>query len=118
MPSTMNPMSPPAAPAPVPSGLGTERRMGLLMAAGLVVLPFALQAGGLTMTSAVDCVLLALVGLGLNLLLGTTGLVSFGHAAWFGLGAYKLAIMPQGLCPVSVLLPLAPRLSSPFGSSP
>ncbi len=106
MPSTMNPMSPPAAPAPVPSGLGTERRMGLLMAAGLVVLPFALQAGGLTMTSAVDCVLLALVGLGLNLLLGTTGLVSFGHAAWFGLGAYTLAIVQQRLLPGSVLLPL------------
>jgi branched-chain amino acid transport system permease protein len=31
---------------------------------------------------------LAIAGLALNLLLGTTGLVSFGHAAYFGLGAY------------------------------
>jgi ABC-type branched-subunit amino acid transport system permease subunit len=31
---------------------------------------------------------LAIACLALNLLLGTTGLVSFGHAAYFGLGAY------------------------------
>jgi branched-chain amino acid transport system ATP-binding protein len=73
---------------------------------GLVLLPFALLGGGLTMTSVVDCVLLAMVGLGLNLLLGHTGLVSFGHAAWFGLGAYAMAIFQLRLFPQSVVLPL------------
>ena len=29
----------------------------------------------------------------LNLLLGTTGLVSFGHVAYFGIGAYICAIL-------------------------
>lgn len=77
------------------------------MLAGLIVLPFILLAGGLTMTSVVDCVLLAMVGLGLNLLLGHTGLVSFGHGAWFGLGAYAVAIFQKQLFPQSVVIPLA-----------
>ncbi len=34
----------------------------------------------------------AIFGLSWNLLSGTTGLVSFGHAAFFGLGAYTVAI--------------------------
>ena len=30
--------------------------------------------------------------MGLNLLVGYTGLVSFGHGAWFGIGAYAAAL--------------------------
>ncbi len=82
------------------------RTLGLLLA-GLVVLPFVLLAGGLTVTSAVDCVLLAVVGLGLNVLLGQTGLVSFGHGAWFGIGAYAVAILQRRFFPDSVMIPIA-----------
>jgi len=42
---------------------------------------------------ATDIAILALVAASLNLLLGTTGLVSFGHAAYFGIGAYTCAIL-------------------------
>lgn len=96
--------------APVPPGSDAARHemkvwAGMLIS--LIVLPFALQAGGLTMTSVVDCVLLAMVGLGLNLLLGHTGLVSFGHGAWFGLGAYGVGILQLRFFPDSVLMPLA-----------
>jgi branched-chain amino acid transport system permease protein len=35
----------------------------------------------------------AIAGLGFNLLLGYTGLLSFGHSAYFGLGAYCAAFM-------------------------
>ncbi|HBI83660.1 MAG TPA: ABC transporter, partial [Alcaligenaceae bacterium] len=73
---------------------------------GLVVLPFLLQAGGLTVTSAIECVLLAVVGLGLNVLLGNTGLVSFGHGAWFGIGAYAVAIFQLRFFPNSIVEPL------------
>lgn len=83
-----------------------EVRVFLGMLAGLVILPMALMAGGLTMTSVVDCVLLAMVGLGLNLLLGHTGLVSFGHGAWFGLGAYAVALFQKNVFPDAVVLPL------------
>ena len=42
---------------------------------------------------ATDIAILALFAASLNLLLGYTGLVSFGHAAYFGIGAYTCAIM-------------------------
>ena len=42
---------------------------------------------------ATDIAILALFAVSLNLLLGTTGLVSFGHAAYFGIGAYTCAIL-------------------------
>ncbi|MBX9710329.1 MAG: branched-chain amino acid ABC transporter permease [Xanthobacteraceae bacterium] len=38
-------------------------------------------------------VILALAAMSLNFLLGYTGVLSFGHAAYFGLGAYGAAIM-------------------------
>jgi branched-chain amino acid transport system permease protein len=49
-----------------------------------------------------------LLALSLNLLIGTTGLVSFGHAAYFGLGAYAFGLLMQrtGL-PVPLAIPLA-----------
>ncbi len=42
---------------------------------------------------ATEIVILALFALSLNLLLGYAGLVSFGHAAYFGIGAYTCAIL-------------------------
>lgn len=38
-------------------------------------------------------VILALFAVSLDLLVGYTGLVSFGHAAWFGVGAYMYALL-------------------------
>ena len=42
---------------------------------------------------ATDVAILALFAVSLNLLLGYTGLVSFGHAAYFGVGAYTCGIL-------------------------
>ena len=41
--------------------------------------------------------LTALVGIGLNVLLGLTGQVSFGHVGFYALGAYAVAILTVGL---------------------
>jgi branched-chain amino acid transport system permease protein len=38
-----------------------------------------------------------IAGIGFNLLLGYTGLLSFGHAAYFGVGAYSVAFMVKYL---------------------
>ncbi len=46
-----------------------------------------------TRSLATDIAILSLFATSLNLLLGTTGLVSFGHAAYFGIGAYTCAIL-------------------------
>ena len=45
---------------------------------------------------ATDIVIFAVFATSLNLLLGYTGLVSFGHAAYFGVGAYVCAHLHEG----------------------
>ena len=69
----------------------------LLAALGLLVLPPVLLALGLTMTSATEVVIYAIACMALNILVGHTGLVSFGHGAWFGLAAYAAALLQRNL---------------------
>ena len=45
----------------------------------------------ITLTTKV--VILGIAGIGLNLALGYCGLISFGHAAFFGLGGYVTGII-------------------------
>jgi ABC-type branched-subunit amino acid transport system ATPase component/ABC-type branched-subunit amino acid transport system permease subunit len=77
----------------------------LLAALGLLVLPPVLLALGLTMTSATEVVVYALACMALNILVGHTGLVSFGHGAWFGLAAYAAALLQRDLMPGSFFGP-------------
>ncbi|MEO9630381.1 MAG: branched-chain amino acid ABC transporter permease, partial [Sulfitobacter sp.] len=44
-------------------------------------------------TLATKAAILALAGVGLNIALGLGGLVSFGHAAFFGIGGYVMGIL-------------------------
>jgi branched-chain amino acid transport system ATP-binding protein len=67
----------------------------LIAAFGLLVLPPVLLALGLTMTSATEVVIYALACMALNILVGHTGLVSFGHGAWFGLAAYAAGLLQR-----------------------
>src|ERR1700716_3930780 len=67
----------------------------LIAALGLIVLPPILLALGLTMTSATEVVTYAIACMALNILVGHTGLVSFGHGAWFGLAAYAAALLQR-----------------------
>ena len=39
------------------------------------------------------CVLTALVGIGLNILMGLSGQISFGHIAFYAIGAYVSALL-------------------------
>jgi ABC-type branched-subunit amino acid transport system ATPase component/ABC-type branched-subunit amino acid transport system permease subunit len=78
-----------------------------IAAAGLALLPFAMHGIGLTLDTAIMVVVLSLATMGLNLLVGTTGLVSFGHSAWFGVGGYAAALAQKHLFPGQVLLPIA-----------
>src|SRR6201994_4359302 len=69
----------------------------LIAALALLVLPYLLLALGLTMTSASEVVIYATACMALNILVGNTGLVSFGHGAWFGLAAYAAALLQRNL---------------------
>jgi branched-chain amino acid transport system ATP-binding protein len=77
----------------------------VVAAIAMVALPLALLAGGLTLTSATDVVIFAIACMALNILVGHTGLVSFGHGAWFGLGAYAAALSQRHWFTGSVLWP-------------
>jgi len=60
-----------------------------------LLLPFALHALGLDyyLGTAGKIVVLAIAATSLNLVLGYGGMVSFGHAAFFGLGAYATGVL-------------------------
>ncbi len=73
----------------VPRG---SRHPLVLLALGLILLPWLVLAFGYTWGVATEIAIFALVGLGYNLLLGYTGLLSFGHAMFFGLAAYCVAL--------------------------
>jgi ABC-type branched-subunit amino acid transport system permease subunit len=75
-------------------------------ALALLIAPFALQAIGLTLTSATDLIIYAMAAIGLNLLVGFTGLTSFGHGAWFGIGAYAAALAHLHLFKGSFVAPM------------
>src|SRR5215467_4282281 len=77
----------------------------IIVALSLVVLPFALDLVGLPLRSSIDVVAFVVACMGLNILVGYTGLVSFGHGAWFGLGAYAAALSQRYWFPGSVILP-------------
>ena len=65
----------------------------LAIALVLAVLPGILGFLGLTTTSATEVVVYAIACMALNIIVGHTGLVSFGHGAWFGLAAYIAALL-------------------------
>jgi len=58
-----------------------------------------------------------IVSIGLNLLFGFTGLISIGHAAFLGTGAYTTAILLTRMAPIPfpVILILSGLLASVFG---
>ena len=61
--------------------------------------------------------LTAIVGIGLNVLLGLTGQVSFGHVGFYAIGAYTVAILMVKLgWPFLVALPAAIALSAATGA--
>lgn len=87
--------------------LNPKVRPLLVGAAALVLLPLVFQAIGLTLDAATVVVILALAAMGLNLLVGYTGLVSFGHAAWFGIGGYAAGLAQLHWFPGQIVLPFA-----------
>ncbi len=72
-----------------------------------MALPVALAAMGLSHNTGTMIVALAIAAMGLNLCVGYTGLVSFGHGTWFGIGAYAAGLIQLNWFPGQIWLPLA-----------
>ena len=67
---------------------------GVILAAFLGLEFTGLGSSGL-LDFAIRFAIFGLLAMSLNLLIGTTGLVSFGHAAYFGMGAYSFGLLMQ-----------------------
>jgi branched-chain amino acid transport system permease protein len=67
------------------------RALALGAAAVLVALPWVLARYQLSILT--DLLIYGLFAMSLDLIIGYTGMVSFGHAAYFGLGAYGSALV-------------------------
>ncbi|HYQ98825.1 MAG TPA: ABC transporter permease, partial [Casimicrobiaceae bacterium] len=109
---------PPAAPSTTPTAEfrelvvppGRRALLGALAAAALAaLLPFAGDDYALVL--ATDILVLALFAASLQFLMGTGGLASFGHAAYFGLGAYGAALAVRHGAPMEIALVAAPLLA-------
>lgn len=87
---------------------GTAVEIALLCAA--LALPFGLQASGeeYYIGLATRMLIFALAATSLNFIVGYGGMVAFGHAAFFGSGAYVVALMmEQGIASAWLAWPLA-----------
>jgi len=74
--------------------LGVERLV--LLAALVALIAFPLGADRFHLQLFAKIMIMAIFAMSLDLLVGYTGLVSFGHAAFYGLGAYTLwALSPE-----------------------
>jgi len=68
-----------------------------LAVAGLVALPLysALSGNVFVLTLFTRIVILAMAAASLNLIMGYGGMMSFGHAAYLGIGGYAVGILAQ-----------------------
>ncbi|KAA5605172.1 ABC transporter permease [Roseospira marina] len=89
-----------------PAGLAAS----LLLAGALALLP--LVAGPYLLTVVTELLIFALFAASLHLMMGVGGMVSFGHAAYFGLGAYGAALLVRFIgAPMELGILLGPLLA-------
>jgi branched-chain amino acid transport system permease protein len=79
-----------------------NRRRLLHVSAVAVLAAFPLLGGPFYTELVAKVMILAIFAMSLDLLVGTTGLVSFGHAAFFGIGAYTLALLAPKYDPANL----------------
>jgi branched-chain amino acid transport system permease protein len=83
----------------------------VLALAALAVALMPLWASGYHLQLASTALVSAMFALSLQLLVGAAGMVSLGHAAFFGVGAYAVYLLPAGLS-ILVTLPAAALMAA------
>lgn len=80
-----------------------KRAANVLIWVLLLTMPFWMNAVGGYTELATRVIVLGLAAMAVNFLLGFTGVLSFGHAAYFGLGAYGAAMSIKYFAPSTAL---------------
>jgi len=93
-PETAAPRAAASEPPLAPAGRGL-RVFAALVFAGLLAAPWV--AGDFALVVLIEIFIFALFAASLHFIMGPGGMVSFGHAAYFGLGAYGAAMLVQHL---------------------
>lgn len=106
------------------AGTSFDRRRNLRSQGGLLLIwlvlltvPLWLPAVGGYTSLADRVIVFALAAMGLNFLLGFTGVMSFGHAAYFGLGAYGCGLTLKFLASSTPLALLIGTLVGTLGGA-
>ncbi|HEY2530632.1 MAG TPA: branched-chain amino acid ABC transporter permease [Xanthobacteraceae bacterium] len=111
-----------ASPEPLRDTLVTPRLdprrlfAGVLLAGlGLVPLYAAFSGDGFALTLFTRVLILAIAAVSLNLIMGYGGMVSFGHAAYLGIGGYAVGILArEGVTSGFIQWPVAIGASASF----
>ncbi len=82
-----------ATPPPLRPASRTLQIAAALLGLGLLALPWLTAASPYTTVLAIDLLTAALFAASLHFIMGPAGMHSFGHAAYFGLGAYAAALL-------------------------
>jgi branched-chain amino acid transport system permease protein len=89
--------------------------IGLLVILALIPLYAALTGNTFVMTLFTRVLILAMAAVSLNLIMGYGGMVSFGHAAYLGLGGYAVGILAkEGIGSGFIQWPVAIAVSALF----
>ncbi|HEX9489737.1 MAG TPA: branched-chain amino acid ABC transporter permease, partial [Stellaceae bacterium] len=87
--------------------------LGIVLLAGVVaLLAFPALAERFYLQLVSKIMIMAIFAMSLNLLVGCTGLVSLGHAAFFGVGAYTLMLLSPQYTAASLWLSLPAALAA------
>jgi branched-chain amino acid transport system permease protein len=89
-----------------------QHSISLVLFALLLALPLFARQSPYALTLGIDILIAVLFAASLHFLMGPAGMHSFGHAAYFGLGAYGAALFFKALAwPMEVSLAAAPLIA-------
>ena len=95
-----------------PLALPTRRALFALAACGAALALLPALANGYSLILLTDIFVFALFAVSLHFIMGPGGMPSFGHAAYFGLGAYGAGLLLQrGGLPMELALTLGPLMA-------
>ncbi len=99
--------------APLKPADARTRKLGWVVLLALVLLPLAGIAFPYTVVLSIDILVAVLFATSLHFIMGPGGMHSFGHAAYFGLGAYGAGLLVKQLgWPMEGALAAAPLLAA------